>query len=155
MHCRINYIVLIFSVALKKKIRIEDLLHYTVGGDTGSNDKNFTSNLMNLVMQFRKVCNHPELFERRDAKSPLFLNTELYEMPALIYTDGLLHLALPSKDHILFNKLCIFATEYVHRSLNGNAETKDRSENFFSFSRFIDLSPMELNRIFAAGILYR
>lgn len=46
----------IFS-ALKKKIRIEDLLHYTVGGDTGSNDKNFTSNLMNLVMQFRKVFN--------------------------------------------------------------------------------------------------
>lgn len=43
-------------VALKKKIRIEDLLHYTVGGgDTASNDKNFTSNLMNLVMQFRKV----------------------------------------------------------------------------------------------------
>jgi len=43
-------------IALKKKIRIEDLLHYTVGGgDTASNDKNFTSNLMNLVMQFRKV----------------------------------------------------------------------------------------------------
>lgn len=47
-----------FLTALKKKIRIEDLLHYTVGGgDTASNDKNFTSNLMNLVMQFRKVCN--------------------------------------------------------------------------------------------------
>lgn len=43
-------------LALKKKIRVEDLLHYTVGGgDTASNDKNFTSNLMNLVMQFRKV----------------------------------------------------------------------------------------------------
>lgn len=43
-------------LALKKKIRIEDLLHYTVGGgDTATNDKNFTSNLMNLVMQFRKV----------------------------------------------------------------------------------------------------
>eukprot|EP00126_Sphaerothecum_destruens_P002317 Sdes_comp15753_c0_seq1m4801 len=25
---------------------------------------------MNLVMQFRKVCNHPDLFERRDIKSP-------------------------------------------------------------------------------------
>lgn len=46
----------VLFVALKKKIRIEDLLHYTVGGgDTASNDKNFTSNLMNLVMQFRKV----------------------------------------------------------------------------------------------------
>lgn len=48
--------VSVLFVALKKKIRIEDLLHYTVGGgDTATNDKNFTSNLMNLVMQFRKV----------------------------------------------------------------------------------------------------
>jgi DNA helicase INO80 len=28
-------------------------------------------NLMNLVMQFRKVCNHPELFERRIGRIPL------------------------------------------------------------------------------------
>jgi DNA helicase INO80 len=27
-------------------------------------------NLMNLVMQFRKVCNHPDLFERRLGKIP-------------------------------------------------------------------------------------
>jgi DNA helicase INO80 len=32
-------------------------------------------NLMNLVMQFRKVCNHPELFERKDVRTPfLFLD---------------------------------------------------------------------------------
>jgi chromatin-remodeling ATPase INO80 len=31
-------------------------------------------NLMNLVMQFRKVCNHPELFERRPNKSPLLFS---------------------------------------------------------------------------------
>lgn len=42
--------------ALKKKIKIEELLHYSVGAESGHNvDKNFTSNLMNLVMQFRKV----------------------------------------------------------------------------------------------------
>ncbi|KAJ8926847.1 hypothetical protein NQ314_020698 [Rhamnusium bicolor] len=40
-------------LALKQKIKIEDLLHYTVGGgDSHVVDKNFTSNLMNLVMQF-------------------------------------------------------------------------------------------------------
>ena len=27
-------------------------------------------NLMNLVMQFRKVCNHPDLFERKYGKDP-------------------------------------------------------------------------------------
>ncbi|XP_050471357.1 chromatin-remodeling ATPase INO80 [Bombus huntii] len=140
--------------ALKKKIRIEDLLHYTVGGgDTASNDKNFTSNLMNLVMQFRKVCNHPELFERRDAKSPFFMHTEYYEMPALLYTEGLRHLSLPSKDYLLYNKLFIFATEYIHRTLHdGNGSF---SQNSFSFSRFINLSPMEMNKVFIVGIIFR
>eukprot|EP01022_Parablepharisma_sp_SALTPOND_P011756 TRINITY_DN149_c0_g2_i1.p1 TRINITY_DN149_c0_g2~~TRINITY_DN149_c0_g2_i1.p1 ORF type:complete len:1444 (+),score=199.37 TRINITY_DN149_c0_g2_i1:629-4960(+) len=32
-------------------------------------------NLMNLVMQLRKVCNHPELFERRVGKSPMLFRT--------------------------------------------------------------------------------
>ena len=27
-------------------------------------------NLMNLVMQFRKVCNHPDLFERQIGRNP-------------------------------------------------------------------------------------
>ncbi|KAI9097047.1 SNF2 family N-terminal domain-containing protein [Phlyctochytrium arcticum] len=35
------------------------------GGDEESEDS-----LMNIVMQFRKVCNHPELFERADVASP-------------------------------------------------------------------------------------
>ncbi|XP_043490017.1 chromatin-remodeling ATPase INO80 isoform X2 [Polistes fuscatus] len=141
--------------ALKKKIRIEDLLHYTVGGgDTTPNDKNFTSNLMNLVMQFRKVCNHPELFERRDAKSPFFMNTQSFEMPALLYTEGLLHLALPSKNHLLYNKLFIFATAYIHKALHGENQNGLHG-NIFSFSRFINLSPMELNKIFITGILFR
>ena len=32
-------------------------------------------NLMNLVMQFRKVCNHPDLFERRVGRNPFLFNT--------------------------------------------------------------------------------
>ncbi|XP_033207713.1 chromatin-remodeling ATPase INO80 [Belonocnema kinseyi] len=138
--------------ALKKKIRIEDLLHYTgSGGDTMPNDKNFTSNLMNLVMQFRKVCNHPELFERRDARSPLFMKAESYEMPALLYLEGLLNEALPSKKHLLYNKFFVFATEYIHRSLF----CEENYPSSFSFTRLMNLSPMELNKIFVAGILFR
>jgi SNF2 family DNA or RNA helicase len=33
--------------------------------------------LMNLVMQFRKVCNHPEIFERRQVQSPLYFQDEM------------------------------------------------------------------------------
>jgi DNA helicase INO80 len=35
-----------------------------------TDSKTKVENLMNLMMQFRKVCNHPELFERRPQRSP-------------------------------------------------------------------------------------
>uniref|UniRef100_A0A1B0CSZ6 Chromatin-remodeling ATPase INO80 n=1 Tax=Lutzomyia longipalpis TaxID=7200 RepID=A0A1B0CSZ6_LUTLO len=96
-------------MALKKKIRIEDLLHYTVGGGDGhSVDKNFTSSLMNLVMQFRKVCNHPELFERRDAKSPFAMRCLDYPLARLVFDEGLLSRSFPSQKHIRENRFNIF-----------------------------------------------
>lgn len=56
VYCPLTTRQRLLYMALKQKIRIEDLLHYTVGGgDSHTVDKNFTSNLMNLVMQFRKV----------------------------------------------------------------------------------------------------
>jgi len=50
---------------VKAKISAADLL----GKSTMSDDN--VNTLMNLIAQFRKVCNHPELFERRDITSPL------------------------------------------------------------------------------------
>lgn len=56
VHCPLTIRQKLLYIALKKKIKIEELLHYSVGAESGHNvDKNFTSNLMNLVMQFRKV----------------------------------------------------------------------------------------------------
>lgn len=43
---------------IKNKIKVADLFHLAA-------NKNKMENLMNLVMQFRKVCNHPDLFETR------------------------------------------------------------------------------------------
>ena len=34
-------------------------------------------NLMNLVMQFRKVCNHPDLFERLGERIPIQIRSPL------------------------------------------------------------------------------
>lgn len=34
------------------------------------------NNLMNMVMQLRKICNHPELFEKNEIKSPFILEFE-------------------------------------------------------------------------------
>ncbi|KDR11347.1 hypothetical protein L798_14889, partial [Zootermopsis nevadensis] len=135
--------------ALKKKIRIEDLLYSYSGSNQTS--QSVTSSLMNLVMQFRKVCNHPELFERREAKSPLFVCCPEYIIPKLLFDDGLLYLALPSKRHLLYNHLSIFAVEYIHRSLFPLKHSRD---TFFSFTRFCDLSPAELNRVVLGGLIY-
>ncbi|CAG9828434.1 unnamed protein product [Diabrotica balteata] len=60
VYCPLTTRQSLLYLALKQKIKIEDLLNYTVGGgDSHTVDKNFTSNLMNLVMQFRKVNNKP------------------------------------------------------------------------------------------------
>jgi DNA helicase INO80 len=49
---------------IKNKISTKDLFMLV-------ENKAKMENLMNLVMQFRKVCNHPELFERRIGRIPL------------------------------------------------------------------------------------
>lgn len=53
--------------ALRSNSSVADLLRQAayIGTDTS-----VISSLMNLVMQFRKVCNHPELFERADVRAP-------------------------------------------------------------------------------------
>ncbi|KAI8912054.1 SNF2 family N-terminal domain-containing protein [Powellomyces hirtus] len=69
---------------LKSKISVRELLDGlgTSSSSTSSSTNNGASKdrsdtLMNLVMQFRKVCNHPELFERANTKGPV------YPLPAL------------------------------------------------------------------------
>lgn len=104
IYCPLTMRQNLLYLALKKKIRIEDLLQYTDRGSEHSLDKNFTSNLMNLVMQFRKVCNHPDLFERRDAKSPFFMKCLDYPIPRLIYENSNLQTQIPSKEHLLYNR---------------------------------------------------
>ncbi|KAH9643982.1 hypothetical protein HF086_004243, partial [Spodoptera exigua] len=156
VHCPLTIRQKLLYIALKKKIKIEELLHYSVGAESGHNvDKNFTSNLMNLVMQFRKVCNHPELFERRDVRSPFSMQVDDYHIPKLVAEDCILIRSTPSKRHLLYNKLSILVPEYVQRSNNGEFGSKeDYDDGCFAFMRFIDLSPMELFRIMLCGWLF-
>ncbi|KAJ8923687.1 hypothetical protein NQ315_010268 [Exocentrus adspersus] len=133
-------------LALKQKIKIEDLLHYTVGGgDSHMVDKNFTSNLMNLVMQFRKVCNHPELFERRDAKSPIRASPLQYVIPRLIYDSN-----VRKKLMFKLQKYFVFTPEYI-----ANAVTHDFSRTIFNFCFALNLSFNDLYKIFQGDVLHR
>jgi DNA helicase INO80 len=59
---------------------------------------------MNLVMQLRKVCNHPELFERRPAISPfLFQDIYYYTGYIPIKAGDIKLLSFNSKNPIKFN----------------------------------------------------
>uniref|UniRef100_A0A0X3PL66 Chromatin-remodeling ATPase INO80 n=1 Tax=Schistocephalus solidus TaxID=70667 RepID=A0A0X3PL66_SCHSO len=79
---------------LKSKICIEDLNDGpgSFGSRAAANEA--TARLMNLVMQLRKVCNHPDLFDRRDVR---FSSSTLrpYEffgfwwLPKLLFDEGL------------------------------------------------------------------
>lgn len=55
--------------SIKANISPEELVR-AIGGSGEQDNSDRNSKLMNLVMQLRKVCNHPETFERRVPQSP-------------------------------------------------------------------------------------
>ena len=68
VYCDLTYRQRAYYGNLRNKISFMDLVEKAAVGDDQD-----TATLMNLVMQFRKVCNHPDLFERADTSSPLSL----------------------------------------------------------------------------------
>ena len=67
--CHLTYRQRAYYANLRSKISIMDLLEKATLGDDQD-----AATLMNLVMQFRKVCNHPDLFERADVASPFSMS---------------------------------------------------------------------------------
>jgi DNA helicase INO80 len=63
--CDLTYRQRAYYSNLRNKISLMDLIEKAAVGDDQD-----TATLMNLVMQFRKVCNHPDLFERAEVSSP-------------------------------------------------------------------------------------
>lgn len=104
VYCPLTMRQNLLYTALKKKIRIEDLLQFTDRNSDNATDKSFTSNLMNLVMQFRKVCNHPDLFERREPKSPFIMECEDYTIPRVIFENSIMCANQLDKYHLLYHR---------------------------------------------------
>ncbi|KAI0778036.1 SNF2 family N-terminal domain-containing protein [Trametes elegans] len=152
--------------ALLANVSVQDLLEKAANlGDADS-----ARSLMNLVMQFRKVCNHPELFERADVVAPFSfsefgrsgpLNREgdfvqlpystrnpiEYTIPKLFYEDGGL-LDVPTEDSFmrtgdgpLARMMNIWSTDAISRSLN------EDEQSAFAFLKFVDMSPSEASAI--------
>ncbi|KAF8584484.1 hypothetical protein K439DRAFT_1566811 [Ramaria rubella] len=151
---------------LRANISVAELLQKAANlGDADS-----AMSLMNLVMQFRKVCNHPELFERSDVLSPFSfctfghsgnlvregeqldcpysaLNPIEFSIPGLFFLDGGL-LDVPGEDnrvgletHWLRSVLSIWATDSINRSLKQPGST-------FSFLHLLKISPYEAHEMY-------
>ena len=63
LHCSLSARQRALYTAVKNKVSVADLL------SQGSLSEKKTLSLMNIVIQLRKVCNHPELFERRPPRA--------------------------------------------------------------------------------------
>ncbi|KAF8398330.1 hypothetical protein HHK36_017257 [Tetracentron sinense] len=68
VHCKLSSRQQAFYQAIKNKISLAELFD---GSRGHLNDKKIL-NLMNIVIQLRKVCNHPELFERNEGSTYLY-----------------------------------------------------------------------------------
>ncbi|KAK1578959.1 hypothetical protein Q3G72_034530 [Acer saccharum] len=68
VHCKLSSRQQAFYQAIKNKISLAGLFD----GNRGHLNEKKIMNLMNIVIQLRKVCNHPELFERNEGSSYLY-----------------------------------------------------------------------------------
>uniref|UniRef100_A0A4W3JH07 Chromatin-remodeling ATPase INO80 n=1 Tax=Callorhinchus milii TaxID=7868 RepID=A0A4W3JH07_CALMI len=151
MYCQLTGRQKLLYQALKHKISIEDLLQSSMG--TSQQAQNSTSSLMNLVMQFRKVCNHPELFERQETKSPFHMSLRPYSIPKLVYRHGQIIHFSHCRNRWLRVIMSPFSPAHIQQSLfhrKGNDEG-----SAFSFLRFIDVSPSEISNLMLQGMLAR
>ncbi|ORZ15722.1 SNF2 family N-terminal domain-domain-containing protein [Absidia repens] len=159
---------------LKEKISISELLEKA----TSLSDLESMDSLMNLVMQFRKVCNHPELFERADVESPYAfcdfgesgpLNKEQvleysystknkikYHLPKQVYRNGGLRKVTGSHSNAGFstryldNLMNIWGGDYIQKSMESS-----ENDAAFSFLRFIDTSAQEASYLFKQSLISR
>lgn len=159
--CDLTYRQRAYYSNLRNQISIMDLIEKATTGDDSD-----SGTLMNLVMQFRKVCNHPDLFERADTTSPLsvgyFAETASfvregtnvpvaystrslieYELPKLVWQEGgRLYKAgndnqkAGFRNKYLNHLMNIWTPDHIQESLAGT--------DAFSWLRFADASPADV-----------
>lgn len=92
-----------------------------------------------------QVCNHPELFERRDAKSPVYISPYVYDIPYLIYDCNVRYLK-----SLIIGKNFLFTEEYIKNEFKNNIQN-----GIFSPLVLLGLSPEDIWKIFLGDILHR
>ena len=170
--CDLTYRQRAYYANLRNRVSIMDLIERAAVGDEAD-----STTLMNLVMQFRKVCNHPDLFERAETKSPFSLahfaetasfvregphvdfvystrNRIEYDLPRLLCGPaGRIDMA--GSD----NQQAGFRNKYLGHLMNiwtpENIKRSEQEHAAFSFLRFVDTSPGEASEISRHGVFER
>ena len=172
LFCDLTYRQRAYYSTLRNQISIMDLIEKAT-----SKDDSDTGTLMNLVMQFRKVCNHPDLFDRAVITSPLSFgsyaetasfmregslinvgystrNEIQYNLPRLLWREGG-RLDLPGKD----NTRAGFKGKYLDGLLNvwseQNIHEHTKNNDAFSFLRFSDVSAHDVSKAFRKDVFSR
>lgn len=169
--CDLTYRQRALYTSLRNKISFMELIEKAVG------DEQDSATLMNLVMQFRKVCNHPDLFERADTHSPFAFGTFAetasfmregrevnvaystrnmieYRLPRLVYRNGgRLDVAGAENPragfdgHYLHHLMNVWSPDHVHQS--------SKQAGAFSWLRLADVSAGEASNIARNDVFQR
>ncbi|KAK1318380.1 DNA helicase INO80 [Acorus calamus] len=180
VHCKLSSRQQAFYQAIKNKISLAELLE----GSRGLNEKKLV-NLMNIVMQLRKVCSHPELFERNEGTTYFYFgaiprslqpppfgelediyyagvrNPITYEIPKLIHQeicrDGV---PCSAYAHTVQPKSVrklfdIYLADNVHQSSVPRPDDILMKSGTFGFTRLMDLSAEEVTFLAKCSVLER
>lgn len=90
-----------------------------------------------------QVCNHPELFERRDAKSPIRVQPVVCNIPYLVYETN-----IRQQMFLKINKQLLFTPEFI-------AEACFSRNRLFNFLQYLGLSVGEIFNILLGDIVAR
>lgn len=166
--CDLTYRQRAYYSNLRNQISIMDLIEKATLGDDGD-----SGTLMNLVMQFRKVCNHPDLFERAETTSPYtfahyaetgsfmregpninfsYSTRSLidYHLPKLVWRNGG-RLTMPGSD----NDKAGFRRKWLENELSIWKPDNTTHNKTFSWLRLADTSAGEIANAASSGIFTR
>ncbi|KAJ5524813.1 Helicase C-terminal [Penicillium frequentans] len=170
--CDLTYRQRALYTKLRNRVSIIDLIEKAASGDDTD-----SSTLMNLVMQFRKVCNHPDLFERAETKSP-FSAAAFAECASFVREGSFVDVRYSTKNHIEYelprmllssaarvdmpgpdNPTAGFRNKYLSHMMNvwtpENIQESARENGAFSFLRFVDSSAGEASELSHLGVYER
>ncbi|CEP61382.1 chromatin-remodeling ATPase INO80 LALA0_S03e01618g [Lachancea lanzarotensis] len=98
-----------------------DAIENAAGNDEAVSDQN----IVNTVMQFRKVCNHPDLFEREDVSSP-FAFTDFGRSGSLARDSNVLDVKYSTRNCITYRVPRLIYNEIVLPQFDNTVSNRNR-----------------------------